>query len=134
MPTKLVKFNKNFFFKSKWITQGILDLRVNLRTYNKILNTSINKAKSSYFHRCFENANNVMKRQWSTIIEILHKQTKKAKFPDHFVIDDKQITDQKAISNAFNNYFVNIGPNLAANIKQPNSKRKKEFFKKSNLP
>ena len=70
-----------------------------------------------------------MKRQWSTINEILHKQTKKTKFPDHFVIDGKQITDQKAISNAFNNYFVNIGPNLAANIKLPNSKSFKNFLR-----
>ena len=80
MSTKLVKFNKKKHNRSKWITQGILNsinyrykmynklkytptnsttflnLRVNLRTYNKILNTSINKAKSSYYHRCFENA------------------------------------------------------------------------------
>ena len=121
MPTKLVKFNKKKHKKSKWITLGILNsityrdkmynklkdtpknstaylnLRVNLRTYNKILNTSINKAKSSYYHRCFENAKNDMKREWSTINEILHKQTKKTKFPDHYVIDGKQITDQKAI-------------------------------------
>ena len=41
----------------------------------------------------------------------------------------KQITDQKAISNAFNNYFVNIGPNLAANIKLPNSKSFKNFLR-----
>ena len=54
---------------------------------------------------------------------------KKTKFPDHFVIDGKQITDQKAISNAFNNYFVNIGPNLAANIKLPNSKSFKIFLR-----
>ena len=47
---------------------------------------------------------------------------KKTKFPDHLVIDGKQITDQKAISNAFNIYFVNVGPNLAAKIKLPNSK------------
>ena len=151
MPTKLVKFNKKKHKKSKWITQGILNsityrdkmynklkdtpkkstaylnLRVNLITYNKILNTSINKAKTSYYHRCFENAKNDMKRQWSTINEILHKPTKKTKFPDHFVIDGKQITDQKAISNAFYNYFVNIGPNLAANIKLPNSKLFKNF-------
>ena len=70
-----------------------------------------------------------MKRQWFTINEILHKQTKKTKFLDHFVIDGKQITDQKAISNAFNNYFVNIGPNLAANIKLPNSKSFKNFLR-----
>ena len=62
MPTKLVKLNKKKHKKSKWITQGILNsityrdkmynkledtqknstaylnLRVNLRTYNKILN------------------------------------------------------------------------------------------------
>ena len=63
-----------------------------------------------------------MKIQWFTINKMLHKQTKKTKFPHHFVIDGKQITDQKAISNAFNNYFVNIGSNLAANIKLPNSK------------
>ena len=106
-----------------------LNLRVNLRIYNKILNTSINEAKSSYYHRCFENAKNDMKRQWSTINEILHKQTKKTYVLDHFVIDGKQITDQKAISNTFNNYFVNIGPNLAANIKLPNSKSFKNFLR-----
>ena len=151
MQTKLVKFDKKKHKKSKWITQGLLNsityrdkmynklkdtpnnstaylnLRLNVRTYNKILNTSINKAKSSYYHRCFENAKNDMKRQWSTINEILHKQTKKTKFPDHFVIDGKQITDQKAISNAFNNYFVNIGPDLAAKIKLPSSKSFKNF-------
>ena len=45
-----------------------------------------------------------------------NKFTKK-KYSDHFVIDGKQLTDQKAYSNAFNNYFVNIGPTLAGNIK-----------------
>ena len=39
------------------------------------------------------------------------------------------MTDQKAISNAFNNYFVNIGPNLAANIKLPNPKSFKNFLR-----
>ena len=87
MPTKLVKFNKKKHEKYEWITQGILNsityrdkmysklkdtpknstaylnLRVNLRTYNKILNTSINESKSSNYHRCFENAKNDMKRQ-----------------------------------------------------------------------
>ena len=42
-----------------------LNLRVNLRTYNKILNTLISKAKSC------KNVKNGMKRQWSTINEIL---------------------------------------------------------------
>ena len=32
---------------------------------------------------------NDMKRQWSTIKEILHKQTNKTTFPEHFVIDSK---------------------------------------------
>ena len=68
-----------------------------------------------------------MKRPWFTINEILHKQTNKTKFPDHIVIDGKQITDQKAILNALNHYFVNIGPNLAANLKLPNSKSFKNF-------
>ena len=102
MPTKLVKFNKKKHKKSNWITRGILN-SINYRDkmYNKLkdtpkkfdsisisshkfaylqekkLNTSINTTKSSYYHRCFENAKNNMKRQWSTINEILHKQTKK---------------------------------------------------------
>ena len=86
MLTKIVKFNKKKH--KKWITQGILNsityrdkmynklkdtpknstaylnLRVNVRTYNKILNTSITEAKSSNYHRCFENAKNAMKRQF----------------------------------------------------------------------
>ena len=46
-----------------------------------------------------------MKRQWCTINKISHKQTNKTKYPDHFFIDGKQITDQKNISNAIDNNF-----------------------------
>ena len=35
------------------------------------------------------------------------------KFPAHFNINEKQITDKKEITEKLNNFFINIGPKLA---------------------
>ena len=43
-------------------------------------------------------------------------QSKSAKSAGEFVYNDKTTNDQSIIANAFNNFFVNIGPILASKI------------------
>ena len=43
-----------------------------------------------------------------------------ASLPNFITLKNREIFDKKEIAETFNNYFVNIGPNLAASI--PESK------------
>ena len=100
MTSKLVKYNKYKHKKSKWITRGLLrsirfrdnlykkiklsnpvsreyeTLRINLKTYNKILRTSICAAKQQYLAFTFNKYKSDIRNTWKTINEILSKKRK----------------------------------------------------------
>ena len=98
MTSKLVKYNKYKHKKSKWITRGLLrsirfriikkiklsnpasreyeTLIINLKTYNKILRTSICAAKQQYLAFTFDKYKSDIRNTWKTINEILSKKRK----------------------------------------------------------
>jgi len=45
-----------------------------------------------------------------------NKQEQKPELPDHFKENETLITDPTEISNKSNEYFINVGPNLATKI------------------
>ena len=47
------------------------------------------------------------------IIKQVINQSKSVKSAGEFIYNDKTTNDQPIIANAFNNFFVNIGPTLA---------------------
>ena len=56
-----------------------------------------------------------MKQTWSLINESL-KNCKKQSKPIEYIINNKCITDHSEIANAFNDYFINSGENMAKQI------------------
>ena len=86
------------------------------KTYRNKLNCVIRKAKRSYYFNKFEKARGDMRQTWQTINNVLGR-GKKESLPDQFKDrNEKLINDPKNIANEFNNFFVNVGPDLAANI------------------
>ena len=105
LPTKTISFNKYKYKKSPWITNGILrsikfrdnlykqmksthpdsqqfpTLKQNLKTYNKILNRSIQQSKQNHYHSQFENFKNDTKKTWDVIKTILNVNKRKKDFP-----------------------------------------------------
>ncbi len=59
---------------------------------------------------------------WKTLNNILNKKTKKTNLPKQFAdnTSSSTIDDPLKIANKFNDYFVNIGPNLAKKINNTN--------------
>ncbi len=57
----------------------------------------------------------IFKETWKGINSILSKAKISIKIPK-IVVNGSEISDPEAISNAFNEYFAEIGPNLAAQI------------------
>ena len=151
-PIKTCRFQKYKHKKCNWITKGILisikyrdklykslkslschhplyeTKKINLQTYNRILRQSIRKAKKMYYFKCFEKFKNDMKNTWCTIKEVINKTKNKHDFPNHFLIDDVNVSDPLMIANKFNEFFVNIGPKLADGIISPLNTNFKDYL------
>ena len=143
-PEKRVKFNKHKHKLSDWITSGILKsiefrdklyrrlsklskdspdyelVKYNLKIYNRYLNKCIRIAKNNYYAREFAKYKGDIRKTWDTLKDILNKTKRKSKFPAYFLCKNKHVSGAQNIANKFNEYFTNIGPDLASSIDASN--------------
>ena len=125
-PTRTVKFNYCKKTKNKWVTNGIIKsikfrncmykklktthpdsaefeaLKINFRTYNKILKRNIKMAKYAYYQVSFSKYKNDIKGTWSVIKEVLNKTQNTPDHSDYFKLDGCVIADKITIANQFN--------------------------------
>ena len=149
---RYVKFKKDKHRKSNWITRGILKSiayrdklyiklkslpsaglayerhRTQLNTYNRILKNSIRIAKKNYYVNIFAKYKSDMKKTWATINAIINTSKAKKEFPKEFVVNGSSVTNEQDIANLFNDYYINIGPNLAEKIQNPQNKCYEDYL------
>ena len=78
------------------------------------MNHLIRIAKKSYYSKRFSQAQNDIKSTWNTINELLGKSKSSDALPRSFLNENNdEVSDPKLIANNFNDFFVNVGPNLA---------------------
>ncbi len=83
---------------------------------NKII-TIRRSAEKKYYKEQFELNAHDLRKSWKIIKQIIGKEEKCNKSSQlDFIIEGEIITDNSIISNAFNNYFINVGAALAKNI------------------
>ena len=82
-----------------------------------------------YQSEIISNKNNLSK-VWAIIKQVINRK-KGSKINEKFMHNNREITDPKAISDGFNNYFVNIGPTVASKI--PNNNISYRRFLPENL-
>ena len=104
-------------------------IKTNLKTYNTILKRSIRLAKIQFYHSHFAKYKNDTQKTWSLINSIMNRTKKNADQPNTIEENDILLHDPLQIANAFNSYFVNIGPNLARKIKIPKHSNHKIYLK-----
>ena len=71
------------------------------------------ETKAEYYNLEFNKSQNDIKKAWETIADVMSKSKIQNKFPAHFNMNEKQITDKKEIAEKLNSFFINIGPKLA---------------------
>jgi len=168
-PEKKVRFNKYKHKVSPWMTNGILksihrrdnlskkikntpsnspnyeQLSANLKILRQSLRTLIREAKKVYYDTEFQKFGGDCKKTWNKISEVLNKNHKKSKFPEHFKLDINynvhtnsekatknvsiNISDKKTIADQFNVYFANIGPNLSNEIRNTGNVSISDYLK-----
>ena len=145
LPTRRVKFNRRKHRIQMWVTKRIIKsintkdkmykklvqsrydsylcetLNAQFNKYRNILKKTIAKAKRIYYVDVFNRFKNNIKQTWKVIKETLHKNNF-AKISKRFRHNGKIIDNSQEIANAFNLYFINIGP-IAEQINSNRSHR-----------
>ncbi len=141
IPLKKCSRNKRKEPSSPWITKGLLK-SINVKnklykqyletpsdknlqkfkSYKNKLQTLIRKSKRKYYYSKFESAKNNMKETWKTINNVIGKQKKQTVQTNFKDKQNKILTDPVEISNRFNDFFVQVGPELASNIQSTGKK------------
>ena len=90
--------------------------KINVKTVEKIVNINIIETKRSYYNNTFRNFKNNMKKIWRIINETLGERNQKNILPMYIEHNNTLINDPNRIAITFNDYFANIGSDLASNI------------------
>ena len=90
---------------------------ITYRNYKNQLRSIIKEAKKTYYQTIINQNKHNMKNIWKTIKEVIGQNPSSTDITS-LRINDNNITDKREIANTLNNYFVNVGPSLDANIPQ----------------
>ena len=82
---------------------------------NSIISKMKESKKQSYQH-CFQKHSTNIKKTWDGIKSIVTLKAKAKTSPISLTLNGVTITNKKSIVETFNNFFVNIGSNLASKI------------------
>ena len=82
----------------------------------------IREAKIKHYDKLFTQYKGDIKKTWQTISEIICKSNTKRKTLDKIIVDSKVIIDKEELCNKFNEFFANISPKLATQIKPATNK------------
>ena len=87
----------------------------NYKTYKNNLNRLMRIAEREHFNKILNDNRTNLKKSWKIIKEVVNRSNNKTT-TYKFNIGRKLISDPNVIANSFNNFFSNIGKNLALKI------------------
>ncbi|XP_065642240.1 uncharacterized protein LOC136073891 [Hydra vulgaris] len=93
----------------------------------------ITQSKKNFYSGLLQKSFGNAKKTWTIIKEITGKtKVTSSNFPNRLKTDKGEIFNKKTIAERLNNFFINVGKNLAKEI-SPSSKTFQSFFKKSDF-
>ena len=76
----------------------------------------------------FQSAQTQHKNTWGVINEIISKSAKTKSFPDIFKDGKHELNDDREITNRFNAFFINVGPDQSRNIRYNGNKTHQTYL------
>ena len=89
--------------------------KITYTQYNNKLTTILRKTGKDFYKCIFETNKNNPKKTWPIIRSVMNS-CKPSKLNQSFLYNSSGITDKNEVSNKFNDWFVNVGKTLAAQI------------------
>ena len=92
------------------------------KDYKQLFEKIKKDSKKKYFQEKLSFSKNDSKNTWKTLRDVIVKiKINENRPPKKIALENKEITDQKTIAKKFNEFCVNVGPNLASKIPQNNN-------------
>ena len=110
---KAIKHKNKLYKKTKKIP--VTHIIVEYKQYKNKLNKILKESERMYNQDMFESYKGNMKQTWNVIKRILNK-NKKSITINTIQHASKTVTDSAEIANVFNNFFTNVGTDLAKKI------------------
>ena len=105
--------------KRKAILTNLENDWLNYKTTRNKVNIELRNAKKDYYSSKIAGQKFDPKRAWKSINNLLGRQNKPT-VVNELILDQNNFTSPKDIAEGFNDYFSNIGPNLASKIDSSN--------------
>ena len=140
MPLKRLSKKESRLYVKPWITKGLLASIANknklyksylksrnsyylskFKYYRNKLKHLILISKKSYYSSYFLRNKDNIKGVWKGIKELIRTKNSNNHMPTTLKIGNSKVTNRQSIVNAFNDYFGNIGPNVAKTIPVANT-------------
>ena len=103
---------KNWLFK---ISKSHSCYEASYKTYKNKLVKLLRKAEKDYYQDLLHRNKANLKKSWQIIKSVLNK-AKTNQSEKQFIISGETVDDPTIISDSFNSFFTNIGPNLSAKL------------------
>ena len=126
---KMIKIRNKLFQRKKRQPNNENKKRLYNLFRNRVIR-ELRKSKKSYYNEFFKTNTNNIKKTWEGIRSIININKVKLPSISQIKVKDKIIDNPKKVVEAFNNFFVNVGPNTEKNI-PINPKIKPEFCLKN---
>ena len=83
------------------------------KRYKNKLTSIIRHSEKLYYNNLLVKYKNDIRSMWSVINKVIKKSKSVSNYPDSFCHNENIVTDKNEIADKFNDFFVNVGPNLA---------------------
>ena len=102
------------------------------KIYKNKLTKILRNAEKSFYNEQITNQKNNIKATWKLLNKVIRGTSNTDKLPEMFIENGREIRDKKGIANGFNSFFINVGPNLAKQIKNPSHVSVENYMRESN--
>ena len=88
--------------------------QINIKRYKeckRLVSKRIKQERRHYYNIQLAESQKEPKLYWNTIKEIIGR-ANSYPYPDYFIVNDHPMNDSKVIANQFNEFFINVGPQL----------------------
>ena len=146
-PVKRITL-KNNKYEKLWITPGLKNVcekkndlyrrflkcrskeaESRYKTYKNKLTGILRYCEKEYYNKKLQLYKNDVKNTWKLLNEAINRKMKENNFVSYSKCNDNEIYDKREIANGFNDFFVNIGPELAKNIFCPENNDVLQYMK-----
>lgn len=107
---------KNNLYK-QFVRLKTIESEKKYKLYKNKLTEIIRNSKKLYYKNLLDKNKSNTKKIWEILNSITKNSSKKKTYPDYFIENNKINDNMSNVANSFNQFFVKVGPDLAAQIR-----------------